>query len=94
MPTRILSISGLRGIVGDGLEPDYLSRFARALGHLADGGTVVISRDGRASGLMVRAAVLAGRTEHVLDGLWQLTGIPDVVTVYGGIPLGETFFRN
>ena len=60
MPTRILSISGLRGIVGDGLEPDYLSRFARALGHLADGGTVVISRDGRASGLMVREAVLAG----------------------------------
>jgi len=60
MPTRILSISGLRGIVGDGLEPDYLSRFARAMGHMAHGGTVVISRDGRASGLMVREAVLAG----------------------------------
>jgi len=70
MPTRILSISGLRGIVGDGLEPDYLSRFARALGHLADGGTVVISRDGRASGLMVREAVLAGLAAegcHILD---------------------------
>ena len=60
MPTRILSISGLRGIVGDGLEPEYLSRFARALARVAHGGTVVISRDGRASGLMVRDAVLAG----------------------------------
>jgi len=60
MPTRILSISGLRGIVGDGLEPEYLSRFARGLGRLVDGGPVVISRDGRASGLMVREAVLAG----------------------------------
>ena len=60
MPTRILSISGLRGIVGDGLEPEYISRFARALARLVDGGTVVISRDGRGSGLMVREAVLSG----------------------------------
>ena len=60
MPTRILSISGLRGIVGDGLDAEYLSRFARGLGRLIDGGTVVVSRDGRASGLMVREAVLAG----------------------------------
>lgn len=60
MPTRILSISGLRGIIGDGLEPEYLSRFARALGRLVDGGSVVISRDGRSSGSMVREAVLAG----------------------------------
>ena len=60
MPTRILSISGLRGIVGDGLEPEYISRFARALARLIDGGTVVISRDGRGSGLMVREAVLSG----------------------------------
>ncbi|MEC7557244.1 MAG: phosphoglucosamine mutase [Planctomycetota bacterium] len=60
MPTRILSISGLRGIVGDGLEPEYISRFARALARLVDGGTVVISRDGRGSGLMMREAVLSG----------------------------------
>jgi len=60
MPTRILSISGLRGIVGDGLDAEYLSSFARGLGRLIHGGTVVVSRDGRASGLMVREAVLAG----------------------------------
>jgi phosphomannomutase len=60
MPTRILSISGLRGIVGDGLEPEYIARFARALARLVGGGPVVVSRDGRSSGMMVRQAVLSG----------------------------------
>ncbi|WP_299463163.1 phosphoglucosamine mutase [uncultured Gimesia sp.] len=60
MSERILSISGLRGVVGNGLTPDYLTRFAAAVGTLADRGTVVLSRDGRASGEMVRHAVIAG----------------------------------
>ncbi len=57
---RILSISGLRGHVGDGLDPEYVTRFATALGTMAGGGTVVLARDGRASGEMVRHAVVAG----------------------------------
>tara|TARA_R110002095_G_scaffold49045_2_gene43347 strand:- start:3758 stop:5107 length:1350 start_codon:yes stop_codon:yes gene_type:complete len=60
MSERIHSISGLRGVVGNGLTPDYLTRFAAAVGTLADKGTVVLSRDGRASGEMVRHAVIAG----------------------------------
>ncbi|MFN8857784.1 MAG: phosphoglucosamine mutase [Planctomycetaceae bacterium] len=60
MAQRILSISGLRGIVGNGLEPGYLVEFASALGTMFDGGTVVLSRDGRASGHMIRHAVLSG----------------------------------
>jgi phosphomannomutase len=60
MPQRILSISGLRGVVGDGLEPAYLADFASALGTLFKGGTVVLSRDGRSTGPMVRHAVLSG----------------------------------
>ena len=70
MPTRILSISGLRGIVGDGLEAEFLSTFARAVGRVANGGAVVVSRDGRDSGMMVRDAVLAGLAAegcHVFD---------------------------
>ncbi|MHC4878126.1 MAG: phosphoglucosamine mutase [Planctomycetota bacterium] len=62
MTERILSISGLRGVVGNGLDPEYLTRFAAALGTMFDGGTVVLSRDGRASGEMVRHAVTAGLT--------------------------------
>ena len=60
MPERILSISGLRGVVGDGLEPAYLTDFAAALGTIFDGGTVILSRDGRETGPMVKHAVLAG----------------------------------
>jgi len=54
---RILSISGLRGVIGDGLDPDFLVRFASALGTMCNGGTVVLSRDGRGSGVMVKHAV-------------------------------------
>lgn len=57
---RILSISGLRGVIGDGLDPVYITRFAAALGTMFDGGTVVLSRDGRASGELVRQSVVAG----------------------------------
>lgn len=60
MPQRILSISGLRGVIGDGLDPSYLTEFAMALGTLAEGGKVVISRDGRSTGEMVRHAVVSG----------------------------------
>jgi phosphomannomutase len=60
LPQRILSISGLRGIVGDGLDPNYVVRFAQAVGLLAERGTVVVGRDGRASGPMLKRAVLAG----------------------------------
>ncbi len=46
--------------MGDGLDPVYVSQFALALGTLAGGGTVVLSRDGRASGPMLKHAVTAG----------------------------------
>ncbi len=60
MPQRILSISGLRGVIGDGLEPTFLVEFAAALGTLFEGGSVVVGRDGRATGSLVKHAVLAG----------------------------------
>ncbi len=60
MAERILSISGLRGVIGDGLDPEYVTRFAASLGTVVKGGTVVLSRDGRSTGEMLRHAVLAG----------------------------------
>ncbi|MCA9116149.1 MAG: phosphoglucosamine mutase [Planctomycetaceae bacterium] len=62
MTERILSISGLRGIIGDGLDPEFIVRFARAVGTLCEGGDVILSRDGRGSGHMVRHAAIAGLT--------------------------------
>jgi phosphomannomutase len=60
VPERILSISGLRGIVGDGLDPNFVVKFSQAFGILADRGKVVVGRDGRASGTMLKLAVQAG----------------------------------
>ena len=60
MTERILSISGLRGIVGDGLDPEYVARFSASLGTMLNGGTVVLSRDGRSTGEMLRHAVVSG----------------------------------
>lgn len=62
MTERILSISGLRGVIGNGLDPEYLTRFAAAVGTMCEGGTVVLSRDGRSTGEMIRQAVVAGLT--------------------------------
>ncbi|QDU81242.1 Phosphoglucosamine mutase [Polystyrenella longa] len=59
MSQRILSISGLRGVVGDGLDPEYIVQFAAALGTMIDGGKVILSRDGRSTGLWIRDAVVS-----------------------------------
>ncbi|MAT14086.1 MAG: phosphoglucosamine mutase [Planctomyces sp.] len=59
MSQRILSISGLRGVVGDGLDPEYIVRFAAAFGTLLEGGRIVLSRDGRATGELIRDAVVS-----------------------------------
>jgi phosphomannomutase len=56
----IVSVSGIRGIVGDSLTPEPASRFAAALGTYLHGGRVVVARDSRPSGEMLKHAVLAG----------------------------------
>jgi phosphomannomutase len=63
MPTiRTLKtgIAGVRGVVGDSLTPQLLIGFAQAFGTYLDGGTVVLGRDTRPSGEMVRNALIGG----------------------------------
>jgi phosphomannomutase len=60
IPSLKISISGVRGVVGDSLTPTLLARFAEAFGTFLGGGRVVIGRDPRTSGEMVRQAVAAG----------------------------------
>ncbi|MGI9189843.1 MAG: phosphoglucosamine mutase [Longimicrobiaceae bacterium] len=58
----MVSVSGVRGRVGDGLTPEVIARFAAAFGAYAGGvgARVVIGRDSRTSGPMfVRAATAA-----------------------------------
>lgn len=56
----IVSVSGIRGIVGAGLTAERACAFAAAFAAYLKGGPVALSRDGRPSGLVLRHAVLAG----------------------------------
>jgi phosphomannomutase len=58
----IVSVSGIRGIVGQGLTPAAALAFASALAVHTNGGRIVLGRDGRPSGTMLRHALLAGLT--------------------------------
>ena len=60
IPTLKISISGVRGVVGDSLTPELVTRFAQAFGTYVGAGGIVIGRDPRTSGEMVQQAVVAG----------------------------------
>ena len=55
-----ISISGVRGIVGDSLTPQLAGALAQAFGTYVGGGPVIIGRDARPSGQMILQAVIAG----------------------------------
>ena len=56
----MIGISGVRGIVGSDLTPELCVRLGEAFGTYVDGGTVVVGRDTRPSGDMVKHAVFSG----------------------------------
>ncbi|HEX2715667.1 MAG TPA: hypothetical protein VHM88_26085, partial [Candidatus Acidoferrales bacterium] len=60
IPTLKISISGVRGVVGDSLTPTLLTRFSQAFGTYVGPGRVVVGRDTRTSGEMVWQAVASG----------------------------------
>src|SRR5262249_21225467 len=60
MSELIVSVSGIRGIVGDSLTPQVALAFAQALAVHVNGGPTVAGRDGRPSGYILRQAILAG----------------------------------
>ena len=55
-----ISISGVRGVVGETLTPRLISSFAAAYGQYVGRGPVIVGRDTRQSGIMVEQAVIAG----------------------------------
>jgi phosphomannomutase len=56
----MISVAGVRGIVGQSLTPPVLARFAAAFAAELPPGEVVVGRDARVSGPMVYEAVAAG----------------------------------
>jgi phosphomannomutase len=66
----IITVSGLRGIVGQSLTPLVAARYAAAFAAGLPAGAVVVSRDGRATGAMLSAAItgaLLGLGRKVVD---------------------------
>jgi phosphomannomutase len=62
-PVLLVSVSGVRGLVGNGLSAGVAARFAAAFGSTIAGMSVVLSRDSRPSGDMLRHAIAAGLLE-------------------------------
>ncbi len=55
-----ISVSGVRGIVGEALTPTLVSSFAAAFGQFVGKGKVVVGRDTRITGDMYEKAVIGG----------------------------------
>src|SRR4030095_4855976 len=60
IPTLKISISGVRGVIGESLTPTLLTRFSQAFGTYLGPGRIIIGRAPRTSGEMVKQAVIAG----------------------------------
>jgi len=55
-----ISISGVRGVIGDSLTPQLAARFAASFGTYLGRGRVAVGRDGRPSGPMLINAIHSG----------------------------------
>ena len=68
MSELIISVAGLRGIIGEALNPDVAMRYATAFSATTPPGFFVITRDSRPTGAMLANAIHAG-----LNGLGRST---------------------
>ncbi len=70
MSTLMVSVSGIRGIVGDGLDPEVLVKFTSAYADFCGEGPIVVGRDARITGDMVQNIVsgtLAAKGNDVIN---------------------------
>ncbi len=58
MKTLMVSVSGIRGIVGNGLDPGSIVKYTSAYADFCKSGKIVIGNDGRISGNMVKHLVV------------------------------------
>jgi phosphomannomutase len=58
MGTLMVSVAGIRGIIGDGLDPNVLVKYASAYADFCGKGKIVVGSDGRITGEMVRQVVI------------------------------------
>jgi phosphomannomutase len=68
-PELVKSTSGIRGVIGNGLDPVMITAYGAAFGTLLKKGPIVIGRDSRPSGEMVARAVTAGLIATRIGGV-------------------------
>src|SRR5574338_810586 len=67
MSTLMVSISGIRGIVGGGLEPEVIVKYTDAFADFVGKGKIVVGRDARITGEMVNQLVTGTLLAKGLD---------------------------
>ena len=70
MATLMVSVSGIRGIVGDGLDPKVIVKYASAYAEFCGKGKIIIGSDGRITGEMVKnvlVGTLLAKGNDVVD---------------------------
>jgi phosphomannomutase len=60
MAKTIISVSGLRGVIGESLDPAIAIYYACAFAGQLQPGPIVVARDGRSTGRMLAAAITSG----------------------------------
>lgn len=58
--TLMMTISGVRGIIGETMTPTLAADLGLAFGSHLGGGTVLVGRDSRPSGPMIHGALIGG----------------------------------
>lgn len=79
----MVSISGIRGIVGESLTPEVVVRYASAFADYCAGGAIVIGRDGRSTGSVITNLVVSTLLAKGSDV--QAIGICPTPTVQLGV---------
>ncbi len=101
MPTLMVSVSGIRGIVGDGLDPETIVKYTQAYADFCGKGKIVIGADGRISGTMMKNIIigtLIAKGNDVID--IGITPTPTVLynvnklSAVGGISISASHNPN
>ncbi|MBU1100328.1 MAG: phosphoglucosamine mutase [Bacteroidetes bacterium] len=70
MSTLMVSVSGIRGIVGNGLDPNVIVKYASAYADFCGKGKIIVGSDGRITGDMVKnvlVGTLLAKGNDVVD---------------------------
>ncbi|NWF90978.1 MAG: phosphoglucosamine mutase [Ignavibacteriaceae bacterium] len=67
MSTLMVSVSGIRGLIGNGLEPQIIVKYSSAYADFVGKGKVIIGRDARISGEMVKSILVGTLIAKGLD---------------------------